>query len=87
MIAAVPIFTWTGFYVGLSAGWGWSNDDSQSVIEGPAVATPSLAGTLDFSGGDDYRSSTPEKCSELNLLFFTASCWPWFKQTRSAPVL
>ena len=31
IIAAAPIFTWTGFYVGVNAGFGWSNDDFDSV--------------------------------------------------------
>ena len=27
IIAAAPIFTWTGFYVGVNAGYGWLNND------------------------------------------------------------
>jgi outer membrane immunogenic protein len=52
MIAAVPIFTWTGFYVGVNAGWGWRDDNSTPVILTPGIGTPGLAGQLDFSGDD-----------------------------------
>lgn len=47
-IVAAPIFTWTGFYGGINLGWGWLNDNSQSVVLGGA--TP---GTLFFDNNND----------------------------------
>jgi outer membrane immunogenic protein len=53
-IAAVPVFTWTGFYVGVNAGYGWqgSNDDSIFVPTGTFPTAPATSGTLSF-GQDD----------------------------------
>ncbi|MCD6072726.1 MAG: hypothetical protein K0S42_3242 [Microvirga sp.] len=53
IIAAAPIFTWTGFYAGVNAGWGWRDDNQETVVlTGPGIPG-GLVGTLNFGNGND----------------------------------
>jgi len=53
VFSAVPVFTWTGFYVGVNAGYGWqdNNDGSVFVPAGTFVTAPGASGTITY--GDD----------------------------------
>src|SRR5437016_8904803 len=66
MVAPVPVFSWTGCFVGAHGGWGWGKKDVTEVgRSGPAAAT-NVAGSasagIDTSGaifggqiGCDYQ--------------------------------
>ncbi|NBJ13881.1 outer membrane protein [Microvirga arsenatis] len=49
IVAAVPVFTWTGFYVGVNAGYGWNTNDDDVVI--PGVGTFEADDEGGFVGG------------------------------------
>src|SRR6478735_4356471 len=49
----IPAFTWTGFYAGVNAGWGWRDTNNEVVYLSPGLGSPGLVGTLSTSGGDD----------------------------------
>jgi outer membrane immunogenic protein len=54
---AVPVFTWTGFYVGVNAGYGFSdnNNNQGSFVAGPGALSAPLggyAGTVNRGNGN-----------------------------------
>jgi len=57
MFAPVPVFTWTGFYVGANAGWGWNDNGNNNTFGGDQFLVlvppgpPFAANALVFPGG------------------------------------
>src|SRR5215218_5627268 len=51
VFAAVPVFTWTGFYVGVNAGYGWQDNNDGSVFVPAGTIAGTGAGTIVY--GDD----------------------------------
>jgi outer membrane immunogenic protein len=49
--APVPVFSWTGCYIGAHVGWGWGRKDFQNGRTTGGSTTPSLVGNIDTSGG------------------------------------
>jgi len=53
-IAAVPLFTWSGFYVGVNAGYGWGDSDNSFFVPAGTFATaPGATGVVSFSDEND----------------------------------
>lgn len=51
-IVVAPIFTWTGFYAGVNAGWGWlDNNNSNGIFVPSGTFGPPYGGVSGILGG------------------------------------
>jgi outer membrane immunogenic protein len=48
VVAAVPVFTWTGFYVGAQAGYAWGEDSPRLYFNGENVTSALIGQDTDF---------------------------------------
>ena len=46
MMAPAPVFTWTGFYVGINGGYGFAGHDQTVTVIETANAVPNAAGNF-----------------------------------------
>jgi outer membrane immunogenic protein len=54
-VEAAPVFTWTGFYAGVNAGYGWNTSDDDVVINGTAYGVDDEGGFVGGQIGYNYQ--------------------------------